>query len=282
MALYTTLASLSQTAGSNAADGATDAPSTVDNNMNLLASFIAQLRDGVGFQAQLGTRNRVINGGFSVNQRAVTGTVVLAAGAYGHDRWKAGSGGCTYTFATVGVTTTLTISSGTLIQVIEGNNIEGGIYCMSWAGTAQGKIGAGAYSASGVNSLSLTAGANTTIEFSTGTLTNVQFELGTGATPFERRPFTYEEQLCKRYYQAVYAGVRFQATGAGQACSSQISFPVTMRGTPTLTLLTAGSATNAVGSQLAFTKNGFRYDITSGAAGDSFAIDWLYGLEAEL
>lgn len=46
MPLYSTLASLSQTAGSNAADGAVDAPSTIDQQLNLLASFIAQLRDG--------------------------------------------------------------------------------------------------------------------------------------------------------------------------------------------------------------------------------------------
>jgi hypothetical protein len=45
--LYTTLASLSQTAASNVADGSVDAPSTIDQQTNLLASFIAQLRDGV-------------------------------------------------------------------------------------------------------------------------------------------------------------------------------------------------------------------------------------------
>jgi hypothetical protein len=49
MALYSTLASLSQTAASNAADGSVDAPSTIDQQTNLLASFIAQLRDGVNF-----------------------------------------------------------------------------------------------------------------------------------------------------------------------------------------------------------------------------------------
>ena len=51
MALYTTLASLSQTAASNVADGAVDAPSTIDQQTNLLASFIAQLRDGANFTA---------------------------------------------------------------------------------------------------------------------------------------------------------------------------------------------------------------------------------------
>lgn len=54
MALYTTLASLSQTAASNVADGATDAPSTIDQQTNLLASFIAQLRDGVGLTTGVG------------------------------------------------------------------------------------------------------------------------------------------------------------------------------------------------------------------------------------
>jgi hypothetical protein len=49
LALYTTLASLSQTAASNVADGSVDAPSTIDQQTNLLASFIAQLRDGTGF-----------------------------------------------------------------------------------------------------------------------------------------------------------------------------------------------------------------------------------------
>ena len=54
MALYTSLASLSQTAASNAADGSVDAPSTIDQQTNLLASFTAQLRDGNGFTTGVG------------------------------------------------------------------------------------------------------------------------------------------------------------------------------------------------------------------------------------
>ena len=54
MALYTTLASLSQTAASNVADGSVDAPSTIDQQTNLLASFIAQLRDGSGLTTGVG------------------------------------------------------------------------------------------------------------------------------------------------------------------------------------------------------------------------------------
>lgn len=57
MALFTTLAALSQTAASNAPDGAVDAPSTIDDNLRLLASFVAQLRDANGFSA---TSNMIV------------------------------------------------------------------------------------------------------------------------------------------------------------------------------------------------------------------------------
>ncbi|MFN5350882.1 MAG: hypothetical protein ACK5A0_15345, partial [Polaromonas sp.] len=61
-----------------------------------------------------GFKNRIINGQLNINQRGVSGTVTLAAGAYGHDRFKAGASGCTYTFATSANVTTLTITAGTL------------------------------------------------------------------------------------------------------------------------------------------------------------------------
>jgi hypothetical protein len=48
------LASLSQTPASNVADGSVDAPSTIDQQTNLLASFIAQIRDGNGFATGVG------------------------------------------------------------------------------------------------------------------------------------------------------------------------------------------------------------------------------------
>jgi hypothetical protein len=106
LALYTTLASLSQTAASNVADGAVDAPSTIDQQTNLLASFIAQLRDGSGFtgigQGRLiglrvfttsgtytpttGTTSIVVEvqgGGGAGGGAAVTGAAQCAAGSGG-------------------------------------------------------------------------------------------------------------------------------------------------------------------------------------------------------
>lgn len=191
----------------------------------------------------IGVINAIINGNFQVNQRAVSGTVTLAAGAYGHDRWKAGASGCTYTFATANNITTLTISAGSLIQVIEGNNLFTGTYTLSWVGTAQGKIGGGSYASSGVTGTPA-GGSNLNIEFNTGTLSLVQFEPGSVATPFERRPYGTELQLCQRYLPA-FGGVSditpaMVLTGATSALVV-FQFPVNVRTAPTGLTATAAS-----------------------------------------
>jgi hypothetical protein len=145
-------------------------------------------------------KNLIINGNLAINQRGVTGTVSLSAGAYGHDRFKAGAAGATYTFATTANVTTITITAGSLQQVVEGLNIQSGTHTLSWTGTAQGKIDAGSYSASGVTG-TLTGGTNATVEFNTGTLTNVQLEEGTTATPFEHLQYGQQLALCQRYFE---------------------------------------------------------------------------------
>jgi len=147
-------------------------------------------------------KNKIINGNFAINQRAVSGTVVLAAGAYGHDRFKAGAAGCTYTFATLENITTITISAGSLIQVIEGLNLFSGNVVLSWEGTAQGKIGTGAYGNSGVTGTAV-GGTNLSVEFNTGTLSLVQLETGSYKSAFEHRPYGMELSLCQRYYEVL-------------------------------------------------------------------------------
>jgi hypothetical protein len=159
--------------------------------------------NGVSTPNTFAFKNRLINAQLLINQRGVSGTVSLAAGAYGHDRFKAGASGCTYTFATTNNVTTLTISAGSLQQVIEGLNLESGTYTLSWTGTAQGKIGAGSYGASGITG-SITGGTNTTIEFNTGTLSLPQLEVGSTATSFDYRPYGTELALCQRYYYKTY------------------------------------------------------------------------------
>ena len=215
----------------------------------------------------IGVKNAIINGNFQVNQRAVSGTVNLAAGVYGHDRWKAGASGCTYTFATVNNVTTLTISAGSLIQVIESLNLFDGTYTLSWTGTAQGKIGAGSYAGSGVTGAA-TGGTDLNIEFNTGTVSLVQFEQGSVATPFERRPYGTELALCQRYYyQTQFISGSDHTYGTGFNVSTTVAefmtpFPVPMRTRPTsLAVVTANrfevrhGATAALVSAIAITRS---------------------------
>lgn len=179
-----------------------------------------EARDALGIGSAFGFRSRVRNGNFVVNQRRVSGTVTLGAGVYGHDGWKAGASGCTYTFATSGNDVVLTISAGSLIQTIEGALIEGGNYIMSWTGTAQGKIGAGSYAATGVAATGVTAAANLNIEFNTGTLSKVQFEPGTVVTPFERRHISQELAFNRRYLPAFFGSAVGQSLAPGMCTTT--------------------------------------------------------------
>lgn len=189
-------------------------------------------------------RNRIINGDFRVNQRAYVSGAATTAGQYTLDRWRVGSpGGITY--ATTNNKTTVTIPSGqTLQQVVEGINLQSGTYVMSWEGTAQGRIGGGLYGASGAVTATVVGGTNTTIEFSAGTVANIQLELGATATPFEYRHFGAELALCQRYYWQVGGQVNsFYGMGANISTTSAaifIQFPVRMRAAPTWTYSAAG------------------------------------------
>lgn len=197
-------------------------------------------------------RNKIINGDFRINQRVYVSGAATTAGQYTLDRWKVtGTGGVT--FSTTANKTTVTIPSGqTFQQVIEGLNLQTGTYVLSWEGTAQGRIAGGAYGASGAVTASVTGGTNTTIEFNSGTVANVQLEAGSVATPFEHRPIQTELALCQRYYQT--GNVRllcYQTSGAGFEYSHAMQ--VAMRATPTIsysgiTYLNASGLTTSTAS----------------------------------
>lgn len=116
-------------------------------------------RNALGVGSVISYRNRVTNSRFVGNVRGVAGTVTLTAGQFGHDGWKAGAAGCTYTFATSGADVVITITLGSLIHTIEAGNVEGGSYAMTWFGTSKGKIAAGTAAVSPVAVTGVTAGA---------------------------------------------------------------------------------------------------------------------------
>lgn len=191
-----------------------------------------------------GSKN-VLIGNFYLNQRQVSGTVVLTAGQYGHDRFRAGSGGCTYTFSVTAGITEISISAGTIEQEVHGINIQSGDYILSWSGTAQGQIDGGGFAASGVAG-TLTGGINSIVEWGTGTLSLPQLEKGTVVTSFDFRDIGEELALSKRYYNQFTTAAAVMAIASGFARSTSIVdvvmvLPVELRAIPTVTIGGASS-----------------------------------------
>lgn len=205
--------------------------------------------------------NRIINGNFSINQRAQVSNVALTAANYGHDRWKAGVSGCTYTFTQTVPDTTITITAGTLTQVIEAGIIEGGNYVLSWIGTAQARVyqgtPTGAYAASPIVVSSLPSGVNTIVEFNPGTLGKIKFETGSVATVFNRQSLSQVMLDCLRYFQKLGGTTPGDLVLEGYAAPSPNSITITssispMRIAPVVTQVGTFLKTNVIGAGPSF------------------------------
>jgi hypothetical protein len=186
-----------------------------------------------------GHRNRLINSGFQINQRAYAGAAALA-GVYTHDRWKAGVSGCTYSTAAGSPASTITITAGTLQQVIDAAQIEGGTYVLSWTGSALARVDNNAYGPSPLVTNGLAGGVSHTVELNTGTVSQPQFETGDTKSNYEIRHG--EQHLCDRYY--VSGNFDWSGYGAaGAVATMNIHLPVKMRVAPTL-VVTPTTQTN--------------------------------------
>lgn len=162
----------------------------------------------------LSFRNKIINGNFNINQRAAVSGTSLALNAYFLDRWRSATATNAVTWAASGNGNIVTIPATEEIeQVIEGNNIEGGVYTLSWTGTATAQVNGSAITNGGQTG-SLPANTNVTVKFLAGTVSLVQFEKSTVATVFEQRPPPIETILCERYYQTSYPAGTAHGTAA--------------------------------------------------------------------
>jgi hypothetical protein len=117
----------------------------------------------------------------------------------------------------------------------------------TFTGTAGSWQGAQDFASTGAVSVVGTNGA-------TWYLTGVQLEIGTSATPFERRMYTTELQLCQRYYFRATpnsggigqgGAAVFVAPNASEAMGNNV-FPVTMRAAPTIMFFDNAGTQNSV------------------------------------
>jgi hypothetical protein len=181
------------------------------------ARSLSRLGALTGSGAPLGFRNVIINGDFRINQRNFNGTWTgLSNGDYGFDRWKR--------------------NNSDIDQVVEaGNFIPDAVYTLSGTNVT-------------TTQLTAPSSGNWTITVPNNA-TNIQLELGTVATPFERRPIGLELSLCHRYFQRFATSGTYTLYTARRGAQNRMDFTV-----PLFTSLRASPTVSSSGN---FTTRGF-------------------------
>lgn len=208
------------------------------------ATTASSARDTLGIGSTLSWRNKLINANGLINQRAyVSGVATTVANQYTLDRWRVVTLGQALTFSISGNTTTMTAPAGGLEQVVESTNNEGGVYTLSWTGTATATVN-GAAVTNGGQTAALTAGTTITVRFTGGTVALPQLEKGSIVTPFEWRPAAIEADMCYWYCYRINCPSASTTVGTGAfystvGCQIHVQLPKAMRTTPSVTVSTS-------------------------------------------
>lgn len=207
--------------------------------------------------ASPGFRNKIINGNFAINQRGYSSeTTTTGANQYTVDRWRVVTAGQALNWAASGVDRLVTAPTGGIEQVIEGRNIEGGTYVLSWTGTATATVNSVTVAKNG--SFTLPANTNATVRFANGTVGLVQLEAGSTATLFERRPVGIELYLCQRYCYRQDSLCYFNGNSGNAAIArGYAKFAVTMMTEPTIVVYPGANLAGTQGQAYVSNTNGY-------------------------
>ena len=192
-----------------------------------------------------GPKNLFLNPRFRVNQRGYVSGTAASAGQYTLDRLKMTVAGQALAFAASGAGVRATFPAGGCDEVILGENVRGGIYTISWVGTATAKVN-GVTIANGGQTASLPAATNITINLSAGWAEDVMFQLGSVATSPDDQGYAAELFDCQYYGYALSPSVAGQPvcsvtfTYSNYLAVGTLKFPRAMRVNPTASFL-AGS-----------------------------------------
>ena len=152
----------------------------------------------------------------------------------------------------------------------------------TYSGTAGAWGSTRYFSATGATSVVGTNGA-------TFYITGVQLEVGSVATPFERRPYGTELSLCQRYYQQLElnatgsADFKYMDAARGAAFNASIVYPVEMRTSPTIAFTGTQTYTNSSGLAAAGTSAySTRLNVSVTGAGQYRVINGNVTISAEL
>lgn len=214
-----------------------------------------------------GLRNLLINATFKINQRSyVSGIATTTANQYTLDRWRVPASGQNATFTANGARNIVTAPASGIEQVIEGDNIFGGTYTVSWEGTASCYIN-GVEVTKG-SQVTLIGGTDATVKFVGGSVELPQLEHGIRDTEFEHRWRGPELALCHRYYETFQYSSGGQGSGTGAVVDAMfMAFTVPKRSIPTVSR-SGGAFTNVASVSIdTVTSYGCRILFTTAAAG---------------
>ena len=237
-----------------------DGTTTLSNDLGAGIGVPAATAATHGVQAsQTIGRNKIVNGGFRVNQLAyVSGTsIAVAPGVlstnFAHDMWRNGTNPSNYTFTQSKGNTIVTIAAGSFITAVEDVNVQNTKYVLSWSGGAVARFGvngavpSGNFAASPIYITTAVAGTQMNFEFAmagsvggstvvnsgSGTLGTVQCEEGIFQTTFENQKYDQVLRECQRYLPVWnYADGGNLGVGYSQTTSTSvisISLPVVTR-----------------------------------------------------